>query len=624
VLTRVAQSQVSALVRPRLPRFLPSLLWLTLAFTTFELAAGVAMNEPALVIAALITAPFAVVVLAARRLVQLRREVLATVLIAVSLGFLGIAGAYLIGNVAQAMLLLPVLSVSLLLPYATRRFAAAALVFGLTSSALTFVALELSNPVRIGHPLDAIYSASILIGIAALVIAALLDFAGAARKSLADLTGIYLQAQALSVERAATVELLNSLEARSDPELTAAAVARALAELPGVILAGVLEHEDGRLRVLGVSGPGTFSIPVGGYLPNATSESILAHATGGPWSENIPDAASSIDVARPSPLDAMVVGLGIRAFAFAPMRIGRELIGIIGVGTIDAECAWHLTDELPAIGEFGATASALLAPSLTDRRGRRTDRGRIAAVISERAFRPVFQPIVDLATDRTVGFEALTEFRGGLPTYATFELATRVGLGQELELATLAAAIKASTALPRDAWLILNVSPRLVTDSDRLPELLGKVHRSIVLEITEHEVITDYVGLRSAFRRLGPDVLLAVDDAGAGVANFNHLVELRPAMIKIDLQLVRDVDTDLARQALVAGLVHFGRVARAQVLVEGVETKAELATVVQLGVTLAQGYLLGRPNRARAWATAAGPTAIDRVLIPMPARRAVS
>jgi EAL domain-containing protein (putative c-di-GMP-specific phosphodiesterase class I) len=71
-------------------------------------------------------------------------------------------------------------------------------------------------------------------------------------------------------------------------------------------------------------------------------------------------------------------------------------------------------------------------------------------------------------------------------------------------------------------------------------------------------------------------------------------------------------------------LVHFGRVARARVLVEGVETKAELATVVQLGVTLAQGYLLGRPNRARAWATASAPTAIDRVLIPMPARRAVS
>jgi EAL domain-containing protein (putative c-di-GMP-specific phosphodiesterase class I) len=608
---------------------LPWLLWLTLTFTTLELAGGVALHEPALVLSSLITAPFALVVLAARRLVQLRREVLATVVIAVSLGLLGIVGAYLIGTVAQAMLLLPVLSISLLLPYATGRSSAAALVFGLASSALTFVALQVSNPVPIGPALHAIFSASILIGIAALVIAALLDFARAARQSLADLAEANLHAQALSVERAAVVKLLNSLEARSDPELTAAAVARTLTELPGVILGGVLEYEDGRLRVLGVSGPGAFPIPIGGYLPDATSQSIIAHASGGAWSETILDGAAGPSVAEPSPLEAMLVGLGIQAFALAPMRSGGELIGIIGVGTIDAEHARHLTAELPAVGQFGATASALLAPSLTDRRMRRADRGRIAGVISERAFRPVFQPIVDLATDRTVGFEALTEFDGGLSAYGTFALAARVGLGHELELATLAAAIEASTELPGHAWLSLNVSPRLVTESDRLPVLLGKVRRSIVLEITEHEVITDYVGLRAAFRRLGPNVSLAVDDAGAGVANFNHLVELRPDLIKIDIQLVRDVDTDLARQALVAGLVHFGRVARARVLVEGVATKAELATVVELGVTLGQGYLLGRPSRARAWATAlASPASaspgVERLLVALPALRAIN
>ena len=629
MLTGVAPSQISALGRPRLPSFLPWLLWLTLTFATLELAGGVAMNQPALLISALITAPFAVVVLVARRLVQLRREVRATVVIAISLALLGIAGAYLIGTVAQAMILLPVLSISLLLPYATRRSSAAALVFGLVSSALTFIALQLSNPVAIAPPLGPIFSASIMIGIAALVIAALLDFAGAARQSLTALTGAHQQAQALSAERAGVVELLNSLEVRSDPEMTAGAVVHALAELPGVILAGVLEHEDGRLRVLGVSGPGTFPIPIGAYLPATVSEAILAHATGGPWSENIPDTATGQGVVEHSPLVEMVVALGIRAVAFAPMRIGGELIGIIGVGTVDAERARHLTDELPAVGEFGATASALLAPSLTDRRERRGDRHQIAAVISDRAFRPVFQPIVDLATARTVGFEALTEFEGGRSAYDMFGLATRVGLGQELELATLAAAIKASTALPGPAWLSLNVSPRLVTDSDRLPALLGKVRRSIVLEITEHEVITDYAGLRSAFRRLGPDVSLAIDDAGAGVANFNHLVELRPDLIKIDLQLVRDVDTDLARQALIAGLVHFGRAAHARVLVEGVETKEELAAVVELGVTLGQGYFLGRPNRARAWATtvalpASTSPGIERVLIPMPARRAVS
>ena len=101
-----------------------------------------------------------------------------------------------------------------------------------------------------------------------------------------------------------------------------------------------------------------------------------------------------------------------------------------------------------------------------------------------------------------------------------------------------------------------------------------------------------------------PDVRLAVDDAGAGVANFNHLVELRPEFVKIDASLVRGVDTDLSRQAVVAGILHFATAAQCQVIAEGIETDAELATVTELGVTLGQGYLLGRPAPAETWSQA--------------------
>ncbi|MBA3236360.1 MAG: EAL domain-containing protein, partial [Chloroflexi bacterium] len=65
--------------------------------------------------------------------------------------------------------------------------------------------------------------------------------------------------------------------------------------------------------------------------------------------------------------------------------------------------------------------------------------------------------------------------------------------------------------------------------------------------------------------RLGPDVRLAVDDAGAGAANFHHLVELRPDFVKIDVSLVRGVDTDLSRQAVVAGILHFAAAAHCEV-----------------------------------------------------------
>jgi EAL domain-containing protein (putative c-di-GMP-specific phosphodiesterase class I) len=107
--------------------------------------------------------------------------------------------------------------------------------------------------------------------------------------------------------------------------------------------------------------------------------------------------------------------------------------------------------------------------------------------------------------------------------------------------------------------------------------------------------------LHEALGRLGPGVRLAVDDAGAGIANFSHLVELRPDFVKIDASLVRGVDTDLSRRALVVGFVHFAAAAGCLVIAEGIETEAERATVAELGVRLGQGFLLARPAAAETW-----------------------
>jgi EAL domain len=101
-----------------------------------------------------------------------------------------------------------------------------------------------------------------------------------------------------------------------------------------------------------------------------------------------------------------------------------------------------------------------------------------------------------------------------------------------------------------------------------------------------------------------PTFGLAVDDAGAGVANFDHLAELRPDLLKIDIGLVRGVDADLGRRAVVAGLVPFAVASGCQVIAEGIETDAELAMVRNLGVAVGQGYLLARPAGAESWAVA--------------------
>lgn len=112
----------------------------------------------------------------------------------------------------------------------------------------------------------------------------------------------------------------------------------------------------------------------------------------------------------------------------------------------------------------------------------------------------------------------------------------------------------------------------------------------------------DYPALRTAiagWRRRG--VRLAIDDAGAGYASLRHVVSLTPDFVKLDLSLVRDIDTDVARQAMAIALVSFAAKSATTVVAEGIETQAELTTLISLGVTTRQGYFLGRPAAAATW-----------------------
>jgi EAL domain-containing protein (putative c-di-GMP-specific phosphodiesterase class I) len=144
--------------------------------------------------------------------------------------------------------------------------------------------------------------------------------------------------------------------------------------------------------------------------------------------------------------------------------------------------------------------------------------------------------------------------------------------------------------------LSLNISPDVILHSSQLAVLLASRSRRIVLEVTEHVEIDDYEGVRSAVAGFGPTVRLAVDDAGAGFASLRHVVELAPRFLKLDISLVRHVDRDLTRQAMIAGLSHFAARAGCEVIAEGIEDPAELDMLRELGVAFGQGYLLGRPE----------------------------
>jgi EAL domain-containing protein (putative c-di-GMP-specific phosphodiesterase class I) len=154
----------------------------------------------------------------------------------------------------------------------------------------------------------------------------------------------------------------------------------------------------------------------------------------------------------------------------------------------------------------------------------------------------------------------------------------------------------AATSLPMGPWMSINISPAVLPELQQLAALAGHADRPLVVEITERMAIDDYSAARRLLRRHLPDARIAVDDAGAGFASLRHIAELRPAIVKLDMQLVRNVHRDPAREALVAGMVHFAAASGCELIAEGIETEQERRALLRLGVTLGQGFLLGRPD----------------------------
>jgi EAL domain-containing protein (putative c-di-GMP-specific phosphodiesterase class I)/response regulator of citrate/malate metabolism len=226
-------------------------------------------------------------------------------------------------------------------------------------------------------------------------------------------------------------------------------------------------------------------------------------------------------------------------------------------------------------------------------------RERIERVIRDREIRMVYQPVVDLNSYRLVGLEALARFPGA-PTQGPdrwFSDANQVGLGIDLELCAVDAALGAVEQLPSNAFLAVNVSPATML-SHRLADVIPPdVAPRLVIELTEHVPVEDYETINAAADRLRDrGARIAVDDTGAGYAGFRHLLSLKPDIVKLDISLTRGIDHDPGRRALASALVHFTQDTSAVLIAEGIETSGELGTLHELQVDWAQGYHLARPE----------------------------
>ncbi|MEK0316468.1 EAL domain-containing protein [Cohnella sp. 56] len=234
--------------------------------------------------------------------------------------------------------------------------------------------------------------------------------------------------------------------------------------------------------------------------------------------------------------------------------------------------------------------------------------GELERLLERRALRSVYQPIVDIRKQRPMGYEALSRpletdvFDGPL---ALFEFAERAGKEYALDRLARERAISGSSRIGRGQKLFLNLSPRIIDAPQFAPwktlallEAYGLTPDQVVFEITERSSIRDLGSVQRVlahYRNQG--YRIAIDDVGAGYSSLASIVELKPDYIKVDRSIVSGLHADTFKAHMLGTLVEAADRMGIGLIAEGVETRAELDKLLQMGVHYAQGYYLGRPGR---------------------------
>lgn len=223
----------------------------------------------------------------------------------------------------------------------------------------------------------------------------------------------------------------------------------------------------------------------------------------------------------------------------------------------------------------------------------------IRHIITTGSIRTLLQPIFVLSSGHIIGYEALSRGPHGsqleMPV-AMFAAAETANVLAELEHLCRQSALQTKARLlrPRDL-LFVNIDPRVPSSGDFIPDNPALRPDTVVLELTER--LADLSRLKTAlahWRRLG--YRIAIDDVGSGYSGLLTLAEIRPQFIKLDMSIIRGVDQDPVRAALVRAMTQFAREVGAYVVAEGIETGKELAILQALGVDYGQGFYLARPQ----------------------------
>lgn len=216
-----------------------------------------------------------------------------------------------------------------------------------------------------------------------------------------------------------------------------------------------------------------------------------------------------------------------------------------------------------------------------------------------------FQPIVDCETGKPFAFEALVRGPAGQSAaeiLSGVDETTRYAFDQRCRVVAIETAVRAGL-LDGDAKLSINFLPGAVYSPAACIQLTLRTARAaglpldrLIFEFTENEPMLDTAHVATIvdhYHQIGFGC--AIDDFGAGFSGLNRLAMLRPDYVKLDMDLIRGIDADPRRRAIVAGVVAMCRQLGTVLIAEGVETVAESTTLRLLGIRYLQGFLFARP-----------------------------
>jgi EAL domain-containing protein (putative c-di-GMP-specific phosphodiesterase class I) len=220
-------------------------------------------------------------------------------------------------------------------------------------------------------------------------------------------------------------------------------------------------------------------------------------------------------------------------------------------------------------------------------------------------FSMAFQPIVDIERGSVFAYEALARGPGGEPAFTVLEQVTaenRYAFDQACRVKAIVLAAK--LGLPsKGASLSINIMPGAVYNPASCIQLtlktaaeVGFPTERLIFEFVESEEVRDRAHLRGIIEHYrARKFKIAIDDFGAGFSGLNLLADLPTDIVKLDMELIRNVHERPAARAIVSLMTELAATLGSEIVAEGVETVEEFQTLRDCGVRLMQGFLFARP-----------------------------